>query len=186
MSPAFLAGATIAIWSAAAMSALADEAVDTKLRAAVDACLQTNAPAVERAEPSLSAAVNFLVADLCAPQVALRLKYEMNVRTLDDLRKKADAPADDRFIDTDAQRQNAEANRAKLKAAYQRAYVDSRSGEIVTPDPPPNGDGAGFNAITSALTESLTSSVAANPDIRAEGARLLLDARTTRLKAEGK
>ena len=46
--------------------------------ARVNACIAAHAGEVERAEPSLAAAVDFLVNDLCATEVDIAVKYSTN------------------------------------------------------------------------------------------------------------
>ena len=168
--------------SASWTPALSADAAATRLTAAMETCLKSNASSVDQAEPSLFDGANFLIMELCAREVATRQSYLNNTKLLDELRQSANAPVDDRFSRTAEDKLQLEKARADTIAAYAVAFVDPITGELVTPQKPPRSFTSLDPAMTQIFTRTMDQAGIAPADVRAFAARALLDARMARMK----
>jgi hypothetical protein len=151
----------------AAAAAMADPAI-ARINARAEACITANAADVERAEPNLSSAVDFLLNDLCALPVAVNQRYRQSVELLGVYRGSPQMFAPDEDADPKlAAKLNATAK--KQMDAYAHATISEETGEIILP--------AGTQNLAMLTVMAQTQPT---PELRAFAAKALLDARHAR------
>ena len=183
--PAGMLAATLAL--VATNRALAADEAHDKLTAKAEACISAGAADAERTNPSLTDAADFLLTFLCAQDVEKREAFDRGTDTLAGLRKAAATPVDQDDEGgplTPAAKKKAEALQERLRAAYEKAYVDPDSGDIVYPDDLPKN---GTNILEINYSVGRFPQAFGVPgDLRVYAGRAVLQARIARLKAEGK
>jgi hypothetical protein len=163
----------------AALAAPAIAGVDANLvalHAKAEGCISSHAVEVDRASNSLTEAVDFLVNDLCAPEISAVQKYRQNTRTIATMKGFTAAGYAD-IYDGDA-KLNAmlKKQQASLRTTYEKASVDPNTGEIRFPE----GDEA---SALYALADTPVDSTAP-AEFRATAARAILEARHARLTSQ--
>jgi hypothetical protein len=156
-------------------AALAADPAFGRVTERAKACITANAVEVERAEPSLAGATDFLLGDVCAESIEVRERYQSSAATLEGLRSER-GPTDiyDELPSVDtkaAARMKAAA--AKQREIYARATINEDTGEISLP---PGAEPTYQIAIV-----GMNGRQPASPDLRAFAAKALLEARKARL-----
>jgi hypothetical protein len=158
-----------------------------RLKDKVEACVSANAAAVEKSDPSLAGAVTFLLDDLCSEQISAFERYRTNAAFLGQMKSKYAAQSYDAAISplpSDGMgpgfQKSARADFARKKAHFETARIDPDSGHLIyatgADDDPLFAPGA--------LREDVLSDSAGYPassEFRAFAARVLLDARQSRV-----
>jgi hypothetical protein len=150
------------------------------LRAQAFACFQARAAAVERVQPSLADATDFLVLDLCAQPDRLYDRYITNTKLVAQMRS-GDNPWSEALQSMGAtlpqvSRDRLQQQSQDVRATWAKVTVDPDTGELVMP----TDLGADYVGPTSGLTAS-DISYGAQEVLRPAAAEALLAARTARL-----
>ncbi len=176
--------AILCAWAALIASpVLAEDAGAASLTGKAEACIAAAAPDAERLNASLSTAAQFLVEYLCAPQVGRREKFLKSSKELVILRASAESVLAGFDVDqtSDAlpiRLKRMQDRRERLRDAYEKAYVDTVTGEIVMPPV-----AADIKAMATIGMDAKFTGAA--DDLRQFAGRAVLEARKTRLKSEG-
>ena len=154
-------------------------AASIAMRAQAAACVDARAAAVERAQPSLADAVEFLVVDLCAQPVRLFDRYVTNTKLVAQMRSN-DNPWTKALQSTvaslpQAARDRIEQQSQDVRATWAKVTVDPETGELVMPA----DRGPGFAGPTYEASSDLSADTLAI--LRPIAAEALLAARTARL-----
>jgi len=107
------------------------------IRAKAEACIRDNAAAVERNQPDLSSAADFLVQYLCADEIRIDLRYQISSRAL--AAWKAGPGLDlsnEPVARTRAARQRREAESVRRRAYFDAITIDPSTGELTLPTGP--------------------------------------------------
>jgi len=161
--------------AAMAVAALAADPAYGRVVERAKACISANAADVERLEPSLTAASDFIVGDVCAVPVAVQARYEASHKWLSSMQGLAFDGWDDEGAVADKKTAKAMKSMiAKQREVYTAATIREDTGDLVMPP--------GANNTTSfVIGVAGTARDAASPELRAFAAKTLLDARKARL-----
>jgi hypothetical protein len=170
----------VALGLSIAPTAHAADPNESRLATKAQACIESNAALIERADPNLEDAAQFLLGYVCASEVAARERYAQNSNLLTMYRamnQNLDGDDDHTPNLSPAFRRNLAAQAAKMKAAYEAARVDPDTGDIIWP--------AGTPPTLFAIGLTVGTSQDAPTDLRALAGKALLEAREARLKTQG-
>lgn len=167
----------------AAIVALAAAAPDPELalKAKAEACIRDNAAAVERNQPDLSTAAEFLVQYLCADELRIYGTYRANSKLLTSWRQGDSAlfgGSDEPVARTRTGRQRRETESVRRQSVYDSVTVDPQTGELIWPAGRPT-------APNSEVTEIIVTGQINGPvldEFRAIAGRAVLAARLQRQK----
>jgi len=159
---------SIVMLQAAAAPAAPDAALE-RLKARAEACIQSNAAVVERNDPNLTDAANFLTDHLCANEVQAVARYRMSAGLLAGMRNAG------QFADADDGGEATPQTKAIMKKQfdmYRASRIDPDTGDIIYPPGSPAAMAAGWNI--------MAAQAAPAPEFRALAARAVLQARQSR------